>query len=129
MPLRHVGKGRHSYTILEFGMMEVSVSFTHRPIYPRGNSSCTHWEGGEVGPRTDLDAVEKRKILFLSKIEPWPPNPLPVTIPTELSLVSKTSIIIGLHGVPSSKYRIPISFAIPEILLGRFYGQKYFMEK
>jgi hypothetical protein len=82
-----------------------------------------------VGPRTDLDAVEKRKNLPLPEIEPRPSNPLPVTIPTELSLVSNTLIIVRLHGVPSCKYSIPIRFAIPEMLLGRFYGQKYFMEK
>jgi hypothetical protein len=76
-----------------------------------------------VGPRTDLDALENREILSLPEIEPRPSNQLPVATPTN------TVIIIGLHGVPSCEYRIPIGFSIPETLLGRFYGQKYFMEK
>jgi hypothetical protein len=35
------------------------VSFTHRPLYPKGKSP---WIGGWVGPRAVLDAVLKRKI-------------------------------------------------------------------
>jgi hypothetical protein len=35
----------------------------------------THWIGGWVGPRTGLDAVEKRKALHVPGIEPWPSNP------------------------------------------------------
>jgi hypothetical protein len=35
----------------------------------------THWIGGWVGPRTDLDVVEKRKDIFISPgIETWPSN-------------------------------------------------------
>jgi hypothetical protein len=39
--------------------MEVSVSFAPQPPYPPPG---IHWVGGRVGPRTGLDAVEKRKI-------------------------------------------------------------------
>jgi hypothetical protein len=42
------------------------VSFTPRPLYPRGKSHSTHWIGGWVGPRAGLDDVEKRKFLTLS---------------------------------------------------------------
>jgi hypothetical protein len=38
------------------------VSFTGRPLYPRVRASGTHWIGGWVGPRADLDTVMKRKI-------------------------------------------------------------------
>jgi hypothetical protein len=45
----------------------------------------THCIGGWMGPRSDLDAVEKRKNLFpLLGIEPWPSSPQHVAIPTEL---------------------------------------------
>jgi hypothetical protein len=51
--------------------------------------SCRYTPGeivaGWVGPRADLDVVEKRKILPLVGIEPGPFSPLPVAIPTELS--------------------------------------------
>jgi hypothetical protein len=32
-------------------------------LHARGKEPSTHWIGGWVGPRTDLDAVEKRKFL------------------------------------------------------------------
>jgi hypothetical protein len=40
------------------------VSFTPLPIYP-----ATHWIGGWVGPRPDLDGVKKRKFLHPSVVE------------------------------------------------------------
>jgi hypothetical protein len=42
------------------------VSFIHRTIY----TFCIHCTGRCVGPRVDLDAVKKRKILNLPRIEP-----------------------------------------------------------
>jgi hypothetical protein len=44
-----------------------------------------HWIGGWVRFRVGPDAMEKRKILPLLGIEPQPPNPYRVAIPTELS--------------------------------------------
>jgi hypothetical protein len=42
------------------------VSFTPRPLYPRGNSPPpTHWKGDWVGPRTGMDNVEMRKFSTL----------------------------------------------------------------
>jgi hypothetical protein len=41
----------------------------------------THWIGGWVGPRSGLDAAEKRKF-GLPGIQPRPSNPMPVAIPT-----------------------------------------------
>jgi hypothetical protein len=35
----------------------------------------THWIGGCMGSRDDLDAMEKRKILPLPEAEPRPSNP------------------------------------------------------
>jgi hypothetical protein len=40
------------------------LSFTPRPLYPRGNSPPgTHWIAGWVGPRAGLDDMEKWKFL------------------------------------------------------------------
>jgi hypothetical protein len=36
---------------------------------PRQRAPGTHWIGGWVDPRSGLDAVEKRKFLFLSGLE------------------------------------------------------------
>jgi hypothetical protein len=45
------------------------VSFTPRPLCPRGNTSCIYWIGGWVGPRPGLDDMVKRKILTLPVLE------------------------------------------------------------
>jgi hypothetical protein len=47
------------------------VSFTPRPLYPRGKNPSlgTHWRGGWVDPRADLDDVEKRTFLTLPGLE------------------------------------------------------------
>jgi len=47
-----------------------------RPLYPRERVPGTHWIGGWVGPRTVLDAVEKKKI---PSPPPHPGNRTPVT--------------------------------------------------
>jgi hypothetical protein len=39
------------------------MSFTARPLYPRGKNPLTHWIGGWVGLRAGLDDLEKRKFL------------------------------------------------------------------
>jgi hypothetical protein len=46
---------------------------------------ATHWIRGWAGPRTGLDAMEKRKILPPLGIEPQLSSLQPVTIQTELS--------------------------------------------
>jgi hypothetical protein len=51
---------------------------------PGERSPGTHWLGGCVGLRPGLHAVEKRKILSLPAIEPWPSGPCPSAILTEL---------------------------------------------
>jgi hypothetical protein len=43
--------------------MEVSVSFTARPLYPRERAPGANWIGGWVDLRAVLDAVVKREIL------------------------------------------------------------------
>jgi hypothetical protein len=45
------------------------VSFTPRPLYPRGRSPGTHWIGGWLYPRGGLEEVEKRKLWTLSRLE------------------------------------------------------------
>jgi hypothetical protein len=42
---------------------------------PEKSPHGTHWKGGWVILRIDLDAVEKRKILPLLKIKPGPFSP------------------------------------------------------
>jgi hypothetical protein len=36
------------------------VTFTLRPIYHKVLAAYTHWRGGWVGPRVDLDTTERR---------------------------------------------------------------------
>jgi hypothetical protein len=50
------------------------VSFTPRPLNPRGKSPRYHWIRGWVDPRAGLDDVEKRKFLTLPGIEIRPPG-------------------------------------------------------
>jgi hypothetical protein len=45
------------------------VSFTPRPLYPRGKGPGTHLIGGWMDPRAGLDDVEKRKFLTLPGLE------------------------------------------------------------
>jgi hypothetical protein len=45
------------------------VSFTLRLLYPRGKSPDTHWIGGWVDPRADLDDLEKKNFLTLQRLE------------------------------------------------------------
>jgi len=42
--------------------MEVRVSFTPRPLYPKERAPVTHWIRDWVGPRALLEAVVKKKI-------------------------------------------------------------------
>jgi hypothetical protein len=35
-------------------------------IYPQRRASDTHWIGGWVGPRTDLEDMERRKTIYAS---------------------------------------------------------------
>jgi hypothetical protein len=45
------------------------VCFTSRPLYPWGIALGTHWIESWLGPRSGLDAAEKRQILTLPGIE------------------------------------------------------------
>jgi hypothetical protein len=45
------------------------VSFTHLPLYTRERTPGTHWIGGRVDIRADLDDVKKRKFLILPGLE------------------------------------------------------------
>jgi hypothetical protein len=45
------------------------VSFTPQPRYPGERAPGNHWIGVWVGPRVDLDGVEKRKFLTLLGLE------------------------------------------------------------
>jgi hypothetical protein len=42
--------------------MELSFSFTPRPLHLQSKSPGIHWTGGWVGPKAGLDVVAKRKI-------------------------------------------------------------------
>jgi hypothetical protein len=45
------------------------VSFTLRPLYPRGKNPDNYWIGGSAGPRVGLDYMEKRKFLTVPGLE------------------------------------------------------------
>jgi hypothetical protein len=55
-----------------------------RPLNPRGKSPWYPFDRRLGGPQSSPDAVEKRKILLLSGIEPRPSIPESVAIPTVL---------------------------------------------
>jgi hypothetical protein len=67
------GERKHSsYSYMTSALDRVSGQH-HAPaaLYPRGKKPSTHWIGGWVGPRADLDTEARRKILLpLLGIEP-----------------------------------------------------------
>jgi hypothetical protein len=57
---------RKSASILDLGTTWMwVVSFTPRPLHPRGKSFRSHWREWSVGPRDGLDATENRYISCL----------------------------------------------------------------
>jgi hypothetical protein len=61
--------------------------FAPRPgqFIPKESVPGSHWIGRWVGLRLGMNAVEKRRNLSLTRIEPWPSSPEPVFISPELS--------------------------------------------
>jgi hypothetical protein len=51
------------HIFLTLALFGVVVSFTLRPLYPRGNSPWYPLDRRLGGPRTSLDDVERRKIV------------------------------------------------------------------
>jgi hypothetical protein len=70
---------------------ELSASCPGR-FTPGETSPDTRWIGGWVGPRADLDAVEKRIILPLTEVEHLPSSPWPVAVPTEIFRLHSSSM-------------------------------------
>jgi hypothetical protein len=71
-----MGEWRYSFTFLDLGTRwRRVVSFTFRSFYTRGISLGIYCIGGLMGLEAGLDAREKRKILPLLEIEPWPSRP------------------------------------------------------
>jgi hypothetical protein len=69
-PIRRMGNGYLDPHFLDLGTSwKSAVSFTPRPLYPRGRNPSTHWIGGWVDTRTSLDDVEKTKFLPLPGLE------------------------------------------------------------
>jgi hypothetical protein len=64
---------RYSSTFLDLALDggEWSASLSYR-FTPGERAPGTHWLGGWVNPRAGLDAMEKKKHLALSEIEPEP---------------------------------------------------------
>jgi hypothetical protein len=71
-----MGEWRYNSTILDESEWPVSCPGC---FIPEERAPGAHWIGGWVGPRYGLDAVERKKIFTLQRIEPQP-----VTMPTEL---------------------------------------------
>jgi hypothetical protein len=70
-PWRHMGEWKYSYINFDPGTRwRWVVSFAPLPLYSREKN---HWIWGWVGPRTDLDTMEERKILTMPGIEPGRP--------------------------------------------------------
>jgi hypothetical protein len=86
-PWRRMGEWRYSSTIHMTSAPDGGEWPASCPscFTPKESAPGTHWIGGWVGPRADLDAVEKRIILPLLRIKPQPSSPQLVAIPTELS--------------------------------------------
>jgi hypothetical protein len=84
-----MGEWRYSSTILilALGGGEWTASFPGR--FTAGERAAgTHWIGGWVGHMAGLYVMKKRKIPPLLGIEPRPPSPKPIAMPTELSRLS-----------------------------------------
>jgi hypothetical protein len=91
------------------------ISFTPRPLYTREKNAGTHWTAGRTGPRISLDAVEKRKSLLLSRIEPQFPGRSTrrlITILTELvrrllcCTVRVDFLDLSLRGLQGEEWRM-----------------------
>jgi hypothetical protein len=67
-----MGEYSYSATILDVGS---SGQLPVPAAVPRKRAPTTHWIGGWLGPRADLDAVEKQKVLPLPGHETWPLRP------------------------------------------------------
>jgi hypothetical protein len=62
---KHTGEWRYSSTFLYLGTRwRWGLNLTPLPFYLWGKSPGTHCIGGWVGPRSGLNAVEKRRILY-----------------------------------------------------------------
>jgi len=101
------------------------VSFTPRPLYPKGRNPDTHWTGGWVGPIAGTDAEAKRKKSHLGPcrgLSPGRPASNSVSIMTELprlinrgtGINSKFEIIHlrGLFLSTISQYKCQITTAV-----------------
>jgi hypothetical protein len=79
--------GQGQLYLLIFTKIQVNCQFHTPAALPRGKRPRYPLEGGWVGPRAGLDAVAKRKILFIAPAGNWiPGRPARslVTILTEL---------------------------------------------
>jgi hypothetical protein len=108
------GSGGKAARILNLGTTwRWVVSFTLRPLYLRGTARI----GGWVDPRTDLDAVMKRRLnkhVYLSCV-----------IPKEGRVLSKPEMFVGIRNVnslesisaPNWNTLFPLLFSCPMKLL------------
>jgi hypothetical protein len=72
-----MGEWRYNSIIFDLGTSwRRALSFTSQSLYPLPVIALsTHWTGGWLCSKADLDAVEKRMILPLQGIESWPSKP------------------------------------------------------
>jgi hypothetical protein len=133
---------RYSSTILDLGSRSVSHPdrFTPGKIAPLSSSIC--WIGGWVGPRSSLDAVEKRKIFPLPGFESRSSSPQSVATPANQCWrwhickrkFTQLRIFFSSHGlmeeIPARTHCCKFSIVSDYVTTSRLHGQraKHFME-
>jgi hypothetical protein len=73
------------------------VIFIPLLLYPQGNSPLYSFDRRLCGPHVCLDTMEKRKILPLTRTEPWLSSPQPTAILTELPQLPMPQIIPSVN--------------------------------
>jgi hypothetical protein len=93
MPWRNKGEWRYNSTILALcNKWRWGISFTPRPLYPRGNFPRYSMNGRLGGPQNRSGPHGEEKILPLSGTKPWTSNVCPIAIPTELSRLKQLNM-------------------------------------
>jgi hypothetical protein len=81
----------YTYAFLTLALNGVSGKRHFPPLYPGEGAPSTHRIGGSVGPRGNLDIIEKRKVSFPCRVSnSGRPARSVITLPTELSRLPRS---------------------------------------